>query len=60
MYIANYCVQNEVIGYCDAPFPDKTQLQKCMIKFHIKEKALSLIIKEVKAEIKKMEKANWF
>jgi len=60
MYIANYCVQKEFVGYCDAPYPDKTLLQKCLIKYRIKEKALSLIIKEVKTEIKKMENANWF
>lgn len=60
MYIANYIVQNEVIGYCDSPYPNKTLLQKCLIKFHLKEKALSLIMKEVKEEIKKMEQADWF
>lgn len=60
MYIANYCVQNEVIGYGDAPYPDKLLLRKCLIKYHIKEKALALIVKEVKEEIIKMEKANWF
>ena len=59
-FVANYAVQDKLIGYCDAPYKNKTLFFKCLMKLKIKEKAINLIIKEVGEEISKMEKAGWF
>ena len=59
-FVANYAVQDKSIGYCDAPYKNKTLFLKCLMKLNIKEKAIDLIVKEVEKEIDKMEKAGWF
>jgi len=59
-FIANYAVQDKLIGYCDAPYKNKTLFLKCLMKLNIKEKAIDLIVKEVEKEINKMEKSGWF
>ncbi len=59
-YIADYAVQDKLIGYCDAPNKNKTLFLKCLKKLNIKEKAIGLIVKEVEKEINKMEKSEWF
>ena len=60
IYIADYIVQNYNIGFCEAPYGDKALFQKCLAKLNIKEKAIDLIAKELREEITKMEKADWF
>ena len=60
LFIADYSVQTKMIGYSDAPYKNNTLYQKCLLKLQLKEKAVELIIKEVDAEIKKMDKADWF
>jgi len=60
IFIADYIVQNYNIGFCEAPYGDKALFQKCLTKLNIKEKAINLIAKELREEIIKMEKADWF
>ena len=60
IFIADYAIQDKLIGYCDAPYKNKALFVNCLMKLKIKERALGLIIKEVEKEINKMEKADWF
>jgi len=60
IFVANYVIQDKFIGYCDAPYKNKTLFQKHLMKLKIKEKAIDFIMKEVEEEINKMEKAGWF
>lgn len=59
IFIADYICQMKRIGYCDAPYANKTLFQKCILKLKIKEKALDLIVEEVDKEIKRMQKSGW-
>ncbi len=60
IFVSRYITQGKKIGYSDSPYENKTLFRKCLMKLKIKEEALNSIIKEVKEEIKKMEKAGWF
>lgn len=59
IFISDYACQSENIGYCDATDKNKTLFHKCLTKLNIKEKAIKLIIKNVKEEIKKMEEEGF-
>lgn len=55
VFVADYACQKEQIGYADAPHRDVTMFHKCLQELNIKEKAIEIIVEEVKIEIKKME-----
>jgi len=60
VFIANYAVQKKGIGYCDAPYQDEALFLACLSRLNIRGKAIDLIIDEVKHEMNKLEKADWF
>ncbi len=60
LFVSNYAVQSNHIGYSDAQYGDQTAYQACLVRLGIQEKAVELIINEVEQEIRKMEKAGWF
>ena len=60
VYIADYICQRENIGYADAPFRDINLFHKCLSELGIKEKAIDIIVEELKEEIRKMEQMEWF
>ena len=60
IFIADYVTQTKNIGYCDAPYPNKTLFQKYLAKLNIKEKSIYYISKEVEKKNNLMEEAGWF
>ena len=60
IYVSDYSCQRNEIGYCDAPYEDKTIYVKCLKELKIQEKAMNFIIEEVQEEIEKMKKGGWF
>ncbi|MCP4691097.1 MAG: HDOD domain-containing protein [Desulfobacterales bacterium] len=55
LYIADYCCQQNGIGYSDAPVPDREMFNECLDKLYIKVQALDLIISDVEQELQKMQ-----
>lgn len=60
IFIADCIVQKCNIGFCETPNGDNPLFQRCLTKLNIKDKAIELITKELREEISKMEKADWF
>lgn len=60
IFIANYIVQENMIGYSDSPFHHDKCYKTCLKELGLKEKALRLILEEVKTEIDRMKNSNWF
>lgn len=60
LYVSDYACQMNNIGYGDASYTKELLFKKYLRKLNIDEKGLSIIIKEINEEIKKMEKAGWF
>jgi len=59
-FVSDYSCQRNEIGYCDAPYEDKTIYVKCLKELKIQEKAMNFIIEDVQEEIEKMKKGGWF
>ena len=60
LYVADYLCQENGIGYADMPVRDKELFQKCLKKLNIKAYALDLIVKDLEAEIARMEDQGFF
>jgi len=60
VFVSDCISQSKYIGYCDAPYKNRTLFQKCLMKLNIKEKAIGYIIEEAEEEIEKMKKSGWF
>ena len=59
-FISDYICQRNEFGFCDVPTGNNLLYQKCLDEMHISEKAMSLIIDDVKKELLKMESGGWF
>jgi len=60
LYIADYLCQERGIGYCDAPFSDSSNFQRCLKRLNIEGYALDLIAKDMEQEITMMEDHGLF
>ncbi|NNK85637.1 MAG: hypothetical protein HKO91_08820, partial [Desulfobacterales bacterium] len=60
LYIADYLCQEKGIGYCDAPFSDSSNFQRCLKRLDIEGYALDLIAKDMEQEISMMEDHGLF
>ena len=60
VFVAEYICQEENIGFCDAPYQDRDLLKKCLSELDIKEKAVEIILDELKEEVKRMDVSGWF
>lgn len=55
LHIANYCCQQNNIGYCDAPLQDETLFTQCCQRLKIEPHGIDLIMGEVQQKITDME-----
>ena len=60
LYISDYFCQRNNIGYCDAPYENKSLSAKYLKELNIQEEAMDIIIEDVQEEIQKMKKGGWF
>ena len=59
-FISDFICQRNNLGYCDAPYVNKTLYNESLEELQIKEKALELIMENVQNEIQKMKQSGWF
>jgi len=55
LYLADYIVQRQTTGYCDAPFPDEIIFEKCRNRLRLAYNDLEMIALRVKEEIQSMK-----
>jgi HD-like signal output (HDOD) protein len=55
LHVANYCCQQNQIGYCDAPQQDESLYAECCRQLNLESHALDLIMNEVQQKISAME-----
>ncbi|MBN2290091.1 MAG: HDOD domain-containing protein [Candidatus Glassbacteria bacterium] len=60
VFVADYICQREKIGYGDAPYTDEALFRSCLVELDVREKALGIILEELKEEIHKLEQTDWF
>lgn len=60
LYIAEYCAQQNCIGYSEAPFQNNEAFQQCLAKLNIDPHALDLIVEDAKGELTAMEDQGLF
>jgi HD-like signal output (HDOD) protein len=60
VFIADYLVQREEIGYCDSPYTPASRYEHCIASLDLQPKGMDLIAGDVQAEIEKMKINGWF
>lgn len=55
LYVANYVIQENKIGYCDMQKPSEVIYKKCLAKLKIDSKSIAFFLKDVKNELAKLE-----
>lgn len=60
LYISEYSVQREGIGYCENPYERDYLFKRCKKALRIKDSQLEAIMKEVGEEISRMEHSDIF
>ena len=60
VYLANFLCQREKIGFVDAPIRSTALYRDSLAKLGIKDRAIELIVEELKAEIKKLRQMDSF
>jgi HD-like signal output (HDOD) protein len=59
LFISCYICQELGLGFGDALYPNKALFMKCLQESGLEIQSLSLIVKDVKKEIAKMEEQGW-
>lgn len=60
LYVSDYIVQRNEIGYCDAPHNrDEALYYNCLKELGIKRMAMNLIVEDVQKEIADLKSSGW-
>ncbi len=60
LYIAEYCSQNNGIGYSETPFQNNEFFQQCLAELNMDPPALDLIVEDAKRELNEAEEQGLF